>query len=749
MSSVADAKTAIYERLNGVPIYHPSNADLFTDWTLESGDIITVESDGVPYTVPVFGMNLKWNGATKVSVASSGEQYRASIEEMAQREASRRGHSYRGGVRRAAQEQIFRQDIYSPDGYLHSVIEQSASHILTAVEDVRSNLYSFIEQTPEMIHSEVGVAVSGIAHSVIEQTATYIHMEVSGAASSISATVIQQTSEYVRTEVQSVASGVAWSVVEQTMTGIVQEVGRKSRVFVQMADPVTTGEDVHEKDIWIQSTSVRSWSMLGQESWSTRSVNEWRQYYGAKMFVRNNGAWEEVTDSSVPVEQQVTIEHTEDHFAVLGKKVDSQGEEYRSRLQVTAQEIRGEVSTASSKLYSVVLQTATNVFSGVYDEVADNFSTIEQTSESITLSVNSAKSSLYSVIQQTSTYIMTTVGNTVSGLRSTITQTASKIALVVDGSNNIKAAQIVASINNSSSSVFISADKITLDGHTIAYYITADYIKTKLLEATGVTLNGVTVNSSAAFNGSLLFKNGTNSQGNTYFNALDGLQSVQIAPPVNNVYKLQYKRVRDSDWQDAGNFSRAVTDWTYSWSGGQLTVTAKPQNNSKAITGVKTSGSWSNNTYNGKVVYWDGTDDDGSTYDTGATFSVSRAVTGWTYSWSGGQLVVTVNPQGTSKALTGVKVAGSWSGDTYNGRVVYWDGTDDDGTTWNTGQTFTLTAPSVSPTISITADTAGRSSEPSGTEIWSTTEFYENYWYTFVVSAGGSTKTYKVHMKMR
>lgn len=706
MANVTNASTEdIYERLVDTNGYHPFEANTFAPWTLEAGDTVKMKRGTEEYDSPVHTTRMVWKGTPTMQVNSTGNKERESVSKVGKKKYGR------GGAGMRTQQGLY-YDLYSEDGTLHSslimtasilrtefdaanstvysVIEQTATYIKSEVASVQSDMRSLILQTPEMIHSEVGSAVSGFAQSVIEQTATYIHMEVSGAASSISATVIQQTSEYVRTEVRSVASGVAWSVVEQTMTGIITEVGRKSRVFVQMADPVTTGEDVHEKDIWIQSTSVRSWSMLGQESWSTRSVNEWRQYYGAKMFVRNNGAWEEVTDSSVPVEQQVTIDHTEDHFAVLGKKVDSQGEEYRSRLQVTAQEIRGEVSTASSKLYSVVIQTATNVFSGVYDEVADNFSTIEQTASSITLSVNSAKSSLYSVIQQTSTYIMTTVGNTVSGLRSTITQTASKIALVVDSSNNIKAAQIVASINDSSSSVLISADKITLDGHTIAYYITADYIKTKLLEATGVTLNGVTVNSSAAFNGSLLFKNGTDQYGNTYFNALNALQAVQITGPTNNSYKLQYKRVRDSDWQDAQSFSRAVTDWRYSWSGGQLTVTALPQNNSKAITGVKTTGSWSNNVYSGRVVYWDGTDDDGSTYDTGATFSVSRKITGWNYQWVGGQLIVTAQPQGTSEALTGVKVAGSWSNGTYSGRIVYWDGTDDDGSTWNTGQTFTL-----------------------------------------------------------
>ena len=50
---------------------------------------------------------------------------------------------------------------------------------------------------------------------------------------------------------------------------------------------------------------------------------------------------------------------------------------------------------------------------------------------------------------------------------SSITQTADKIALVVDSSNEIRAAEIVAAINdNGDSSVYIAADKIKLEGYT-------------------------------------------------------------------------------------------------------------------------------------------------------------------------------------------------------------------------------------------------------------------------------------------
>lgn len=77
------------------------------------------------------------------------------------------------------------------------------------------------------------------------------------------------------------------------------------------------------------------------------------------------------------------------------------------------------------------------------------------------------------------------------GVWSTIKQNKDKVAIVVDSNNNIKAAQIVASINaqTGSSSVLISADKVTLDGTTtltakingIDAYFSGDATISKLL----------------------------------------------------------------------------------------------------------------------------------------------------------------------------------------------------------------------------------------------------------------------------
>lgn len=106
MSTVAQAKAAIYNRLASAPTFHPASADLFSDFTLQSGDVITVTSDNTSYNVPIYGMQMKWNGNSKVSVQSTGNEKRDSLERMIQSASSGGGGG--GGYRqeRKRQERI-------------------------------------------------------------------------------------------------------------------------------------------------------------------------------------------------------------------------------------------------------------------------------------------------------------------------------------------------------------------------------------------------------------------------------------------------------------------------------------------------------------------------------------------------------------------------------------------------------------------------------------------------------------------
>ena len=350
----------------------------------------------------------------------------------------------------------------------YSLIDQTTTAIRIEIGTVASEVRSFIETTPDMIHMEVGYAVSGFAQSVIEQTATYIRMEVSNAASQISETVIEQTAEYIQTTVEATASEVAWSVITQTMTNIEQKIARKSKVYIQWEDPNNGTNVLYEGDVWIRRNNNKTWNEANAagEKWNQSGV-AWRRKYGDIQYVWKNGAWVLVKDFAADVENEVKLEQTADGLALVGHAVDTQGQQFNSKLEVTARQIRSEVNTANSQVYSVIQQTATNIRAQVANEVQGLQSTIEQTASSITLSVSASKSELYSVIEQTATQIKSEIANTQSDYRSRIQQEANKISLVVEGTGNnahIKRAAIIASINNGTSNVSISADSIDMDG---------------------------------------------------------------------------------------------------------------------------------------------------------------------------------------------------------------------------------------------------------------------------------------------
>ena len=304
------------------------------------------------------------------------------------------------------------------------VDEHGIDMMVSSLNDGVQDAFSRIEQTEGRITSEVAEAVSGIAHSVIEQTATYIRTEVSNAASSISQSVIEQTTEYIQTEVSAVASGIAWSVVTQTMTNIEQQIARKSKVYIQWSDPNDGYNTLYEGDMWIKRQTNKTWAeaAAGHEKWNQTGV-KWKNKYGDLIYSWKNGKWNLIKDTAVDVENEVKLEQTSTSLAAIGHAMDSNGQEFNSRLEITARQIRSEVSSAGSKLYSV--------------------------------------------IEQTSTYIRSEVSNVLDGFSSTIQQEADKISLVVEGTGpnaHIKPAAIVASINNGASNIKLSADHIDIDG---------------------------------------------------------------------------------------------------------------------------------------------------------------------------------------------------------------------------------------------------------------------------------------------
>ena len=256
-------------------------------------------------------------------------------------------------------------------------------------------------------------------------------------------------------------------MITQTMTNIEQRIARKSKVYIQWTDPNDGVNEIFEGDIWIKRQTNRTWNEANAagEKWNQSGV-AWKSKYGDLIYSWKNNKWNLVKDTSVDVENEVTLNQTKTSLEIVGHAVDLHNEEYNSRLDVSARAIRSEVSTANSKVYSVIEQTATSIQSRVSNEVAG----------------------MQSIIEQTASQIRTEVSNSVSSLRSSISQEADRISLVVEGTGanaHIKPAQIVAAINGAGSTVKISANHIELDGETIANSIYSEGISCSTITSRG------------------------------------------------------------------------------------------------------------------------------------------------------------------------------------------------------------------------------------------------------------------------
>ena len=86
-----EAEQAIYSGLRAAPVYHPVDVTLLPeDWTLEAGDVVTVQNAGESYNVPVFALDYTWKGGLTAEAQSTGNQKREPLSALRKR--------YYGGV---------------------------------------------------------------------------------------------------------------------------------------------------------------------------------------------------------------------------------------------------------------------------------------------------------------------------------------------------------------------------------------------------------------------------------------------------------------------------------------------------------------------------------------------------------------------------------------------------------------------------------------------------------------------------
>ena len=86
----------ILNQLKKTPSFKPICAETFGDWSIEAGDILTIESEGQIHTLPVFSSEMDWKGSARTTLTASGNSKRE-----VQKRREREEYGYQQSVRRS------------------------------------------------------------------------------------------------------------------------------------------------------------------------------------------------------------------------------------------------------------------------------------------------------------------------------------------------------------------------------------------------------------------------------------------------------------------------------------------------------------------------------------------------------------------------------------------------------------------------------------------------------------------------
>lgn len=278
---MAQAEENIYNRLASAPTFHPVTADLFVDdWGLDAGDVVSVQSGGTTYSVPIYNLSLDWHGSTTAQIQSTGNRTRKPLPALKRRQYGGGRSSYREIKQTSVEyerhfiatdrlvqstmeatgvlvdengnplidpetgEYIF--DTSGQGATLASRVQQTAGELATEVELRRNGeveLSSQITQTANQIRTEVTNHVSGL-QSQITQTAEEIESEVSARQNGETQlrSTISQTASQIQLEVANEVDALD-SRITQNADAIATEVTNRQNADTTIRSSITQNAD--------------------------------------------------------------------------------------------------------------------------------------------------------------------------------------------------------------------------------------------------------------------------------------------------------------------------------------------------------------------------------------------------------------------------------------------------------------------------------------------------------------------------
>ena len=182
----------ILQRLNSTSNYHPFDAETFSDWATEAGDIVAISRNGETYISPVHTSRMVWKGkAPTMQISTTGNEKRDAVSRVSRKKYGRGS----AGIR--SQEGIHRE-FYNEDGILHSELHITESYLRTEFHDETNSLRSYFDMTASHMRTEFLDEVHSL-RSEFEVTASHLRTEFEDDINSLRGE-FEVTASHLRTE---------------------------------------------------------------------------------------------------------------------------------------------------------------------------------------------------------------------------------------------------------------------------------------------------------------------------------------------------------------------------------------------------------------------------------------------------------------------------------------------------------------------------------------------------------------------
>ena len=590
MAKITGASLApIYDRLRSVPAYHPLDTEAFADWTLEAGDIVTVERDGQEYTSPVHSMSFTWKGgAPTASLHAGGEEKREPVARVSRRKYSRGG----GGI---SNMQHLHYEMFSEDGYLRSQLDMTAAYLRTEFEDAANSLRGELEMTASHLRTEFEDANNNL-RGELEVTASHLRTEFEDAdanlrgefevtASKLRADFedannslrgeLETTASHLRTEFEDAAN---------SLRGELEVTASHLRTEFEDADANLRGEfevtasklrtDFEDANNNLRGELETTASHLRTE-FEDADANLRGEFEVTASKLRTDF---EDANNNLRGELEVTASHLRTEFEDAANSL-------RGELEMTASHLRTEFEDADANLRGEFEVTASHLRTEFEDADANLRGEFEVTASHLRTEFEDANNSLRGDLEVSASRLRAAFEDADANIRAALNVQANRIGLVVEGTGSnahIKPAEIVAAINGQTgeSQARISADKVLIDGNTmlsgnLGIRDGMLWVKGNAVfgAATGpfVTINNGKVNATTLQGTTVSIPEGGESDNYANLTYADVANMIVRAAVEDNQLKL-WKRT-DPASSPSITFKKAASSLSGAWSGSTLTVT--------------------------------------------------------------------------------------------------------------------------------------------------------------------------------